>query len=86
MEPEDLFKLLPTDYEGKEDFEKAVNNLYEGFGAAQMGLEQTIEEQKAEITRLKVEAFDSMMKNRRNEEVPEEQPQILGVEDLFNFE
>lgn len=86
MEPEDLFKLLPSDYEGKEDFEKAVNNLYEGFGAAQLGLEQTIEEQKAEITRLKVEAFDSMMKNRRGEEVLEEQPTIMGVEDLFKFE
>lgn len=86
MEPEDLFKLLPAEYEGKDDFEKAVNNLYEGFGAAQLGLEQTIEEQKAEITRLKVEAFDSMMKNRRGEEVPEEQPTILGVEDLFKFE
>lgn len=86
MEPEELFKLLPAEYEGKEDFEKAVNNLYDGFGATQMGLEKTIEEQKAEITRLKVEAFDSMMKNRRGEEVPEEQPQILGVEDLFKFE
>ena len=85
MEPEDLFKLLPAEYEGKAEFETAVNNLYDGFGAAQLGLEKTIEEQKAEITRLKVEAFDSMMKNRRNEEVPEDQPKILGVEDLFDF-
>lgn len=85
MEPEDLFKLLPAEYEGKAEFETAVNNLYEAFGASQLGLEKTIEEQKAEITRLKVEGFDSMMKNRRNEEVPEEQPKILGVEDLFDF-
>ena len=86
MEPEDLFKLLPAEYEGKDEFEKAVNSLYEGFGAAQMGLEKTIEDHKAEITRLKVEAFDSMMKNRRNEDVAEEQPTIMGVEDLFKFE
>lgn len=86
MDAKDLFLLLPEEYEGKEDFEKAVLNLVEGFGAKELGLRETIEAQKEEITALKVANYDAMMKNRNNDSPPEGHPKILGVEDLFDFE
>jgi len=86
MDAKELFALLPEEYEGKEDFEKAVTNLVEGFGAKEMGLQETINAQKAEITALKVANYDAMMKNRNNDSPPEDHPKILGVEDLFEFE
>ena len=87
MKPEDLFALLPSEYEGKDDFEKAVNNLFDGFGAKELNLEETIKEQKEEITALKVQNYDNMMKNRRNDsEAPPEQPPIIDVNSLFKWQ
>lgn len=88
MNPEDLFKLLPEEYEGKEDFESAVNNLFDGFGAKELNLQETIQNQKDEITALKVANYDAMMKNRKiasTVEDAEEQPKLLDVNDLFEW-
>ena len=83
MNPEDLFKLLPDEYDGREDFESAVKNLFDGFGAKELNLEETIQKQKDEITALKVANYDAMMKNR-NEDA-EGQPKLLDVNDLFEW-
>ena len=88
MNPEELFALLPEEYEGKEDFETTVTNLFEGFGAKELNLQQTIDEQKAEITALKVANYDNMMKNRgsSHDEQPEEQSKLLDIDDLFDWQ
>lgn len=87
MKPEDLFALLPSEYEGKDDFEKAVNNLFDGFGAKELNFEETIKAQKEEITALKVQNYDNMMKNRRNDdEPPSEQSPIIDVNTLFEWQ
>ena len=88
MNPEELFALLPEEYEGKEDFETAVKNLFEGFGAKELNLQETIDAQNAEITALKVANYDNMMKNRgsSSDEQPEEQPKLLDVDDLFDWQ
>ena len=87
MKPEDLFALLPSEYEGKDDFEKAVNNLFDGFGAKELNFEETIKAQKEEITALKVQNYDNMMKNRRNDdEVPPQQLPIIDVNSLFEWQ
>lgn len=87
MKPEDLFALLPSEYEGKDDFEKAVNNLFDGFGAKELNFEETIKAQKEEITALKVQNYDNMMKNRRNDdEAPPEQLPIIDVNSLFEWQ
>ena len=88
MNPEDLFKLLPEEYEGREDFESAVKNLFDGFGAKELNLEETIQKQKDEITALKVANYDSMMKNRKTtptNEDNENQSKLLDVDDLFEW-
>ena len=86
MNPEDLFALLPPEYEGKENFEKAVNNLFDGFGAKELNFEETIKAQKEEITALKVQNYDNMMKNRRNDdEAPPEQSTLIDVNSLFEW-
>lgn len=88
MNPEELFALLPEEYEGKEDFETAINNLLEGFGAKELNLQETIEAQKAEITALKVANYDNMMKNRgsSSDEQSENQPKLLDIDDLFDWQ
>lgn len=88
MNPEDLFKLLPEEYDGREDFESAVKNLFDGFGAKELNLEETIQKQKDEITALKVANYDAMMKNRKatsTDEDVEGQPKLLDVNDLFEW-
>lgn len=87
MKPEDLFQLLPDEYEGKEEFESAVTNLFDGFGAKELGLQETIDAQKEEITALKVANYDNMMKNRKvpYDEDIEKQPKLLDVDDLFEW-
>lgn len=88
MKPEELFALLPEEYDGREDFETAVNNLFEGFGAKELNLQETIEAQKAEITALKVVNYDNMMKNRgsSDDEQSEKQPKLLDIDDLFEWQ
>lgn len=88
MNPEDLFKLLPDEYDGREDFESAVKNLFDGFGAKELNLEETIQKQKDEITALKVANYDAMMKNRKTTSTDEDvegQPKLLDVNDLFEW-
>ncbi len=45
MDPEDLFKLLPDEYDGREDFESAVKNHFDGL---EQGVEfgETIQKQE----------------------------------------